>query len=394
MLTRPTEESISLQDIRQQNAAKIFHTLREHPGISQRELVDLTGIDQGTISVIVNTLVDKAIVSREKESQEGRVGRPRMALRLSQKVGILVGASIQHNNISVVATYLDGTIISRDSSPTGSSMTDTLQRLHKLVRRLIKTMGHNLKDCLGLGIAAPVILDKSNKRILFASNLNWPQVGIDKLTTLFNMPVYVDNDVNAAAVAEKRFGACKEIDNYVYVGGYSGIGGAIVLDGKLYKGAKGFAGELGHIEVVNNGRRCGCGNHGCLEAYVSEKAMLERFAERGSDAINLDNIVLLAQNGHQFANFMLFEAGELLGRALSFVNKMLNPEYIVLGSGLATMSPYIKDELEHTLIQKSLKSLDFVPKVITSSLVEDSAPMGGIVLALEGFLSQTSWFTN
>ncbi|MEM7738092.1 MAG: ROK family transcriptional regulator [Deinococcota bacterium] len=391
---RSAEESISLQDIRQQNAAKIFHTLREHPGISQRELVDLTGIDQGTISVIVNTLVDKNIISREKESQEGRVGRPRMALRLSQKAGILVGASIQHNSISVVATYLDGTIISRDSSPTGSSMTDTLQRLHKLVKRLIKTIGYNLKDCLGLGIAAPVILDKSNKRILFASNLNWPQVSIDELTKLFNMPVYVDNDVNAAAVAEKRFGACTEIDNYVYVGGYSGIGGAIVLDGKLYKGAKGFAGELGHIEVVNNGRRCGCGNNGCLEAYVSEKAMLERFAERGSDAVNLDNIVLLAKNGHQFANFILFEAGELLGRALSFVNKMLNPEYIILGSGLATMSPYIKDELEHTLIQKSLTSLDFVPQVITSSLVEDSAPMGGIVLALEGFLSQTSWFTN
>lgn len=394
MFVRNPEDSISLQDIRQQNASKIFHTLRQNPGISQRELVDLTGIDQGTISVIVNTLFDKHIVSRTKETREGRVGRPRMALRLSPKAGILLGASIEHNSISLVATHLDGKILSRDRVSISSDFSQTMEALHSLSQQLAVAVGYSPKDILGLGVAAPVILEEGNKRILFASNLNWGTVDLKPFITKFKIPVYFSNDANAAALAEKRFGACKDIENYLYVGGYSGMGGAIVVEGQLYKGAKGFAGEIGHIEVIPNGRTCGCGSKGCLEAYVSEKAMLERLAERGTEALNLDNLMLLAKNGHQFATFMLFESGMLLGRALSFVDKMLNPEYIVLGSGLSSIAPFIKDELEYALKTNSLKSLKFIPSVITSSLAEDAVPLGGIVLALEGFLSQSEWFSN
>ena len=386
--------AISLQDIRQQNAFRIFHTLRQHPGSSQRELIELTGLDQGTISVIVNTLHQKNIVKRAKERPAGRVGRPRVALRLSEKAGILLGSSIEHNTVSVVATHLDGSILSGDSTRTGSNRAETLAKLHALIKQVTAAVGRRESDILGLGIGAPVVLQEGKKRILFGSNLGWEAVDVHDLVSEFKMPVYFDNDANAAALAEQRFGICQDIDNFLYVGGYSGVGGAIMMEGQLYRGARGFAGEIGHVEVVPNGRLCGCGSHGCLEAYVSEKAMLERFAERGAEALNLDNIMLLAKNGHQFAGYMLFEAGSLLGRALSVVNKVLNPETIVLGGTFASLTPFIQDELEHILSTSSLKALGFAPQIKSSYLAEDAVAMGGVVLALEGFLSQPGWFTQ
>ncbi len=386
MLHRPVNDQLSLQDIRQKNAARIFHALRVSPEISQRELVDQTSIDQATVSVIINALVDNNIVARKKETSQGKVGRPRTALSISKETSILMGASIEPHAISLVATYMDGELIDRVTLDTANDMKPTIERVYSAAKDIAKNAGFSTKQILGIGIGCPVVFDVETQQVWSSRHIDWPKVNISTLTKQFDVPFLFDNDANTGALAEKYFGNCQNIDNFLFVGGPWGIGGALFIDGQPYKGSSGYGGEIGHMTVVARGRECGCGKRGCLEAYASEKSILARLAERGTELDDIHEVALLAKHGHQFANHILYEAGDYLGLALSNVTNFFNPECIVLGSEMMRLAPLIRDQMQHSLRENTMEGLE--PNIILSSLGQHSIAMGGAAHVLESFLNQ------
>ena len=195
-----------------------------------------------------------------------------------------------------------------------------------------------LDKVLGVGVGVPALTDLDG-RLVFGPNLRWRDVNLrELLANELGVPVYVDNDTKAAALAETLFGSCRGVNDFLFVIAHSGLGGGLYLGGKLHRGWRGFAGELGHTKVVPGGRPCGCGGRGCLEAYASEPNILARLAEAGAACADLEEAASRAAAGDGAVCAVIEETGELLGRVLTDAVNLLNLERIVLGGRIAVLS--------------------------------------------------------
>jgi predicted NBD/HSP70 family sugar kinase len=377
--------------IRQINLARVFHALREHPESSQRDLGRLTGLDKATISTVVAQLQDLRLVERSEQSKARRVGRPETALSIPRSAGVLVGVRLEPAAIRVVTTTLAGTVLGHCQLAGSLNIDTALKVLREAVDRELAEIGEDWSAVRAIGVGIPALMDR-NGRLVLAPNLGWRDMPIrPMLEQVFGCPVEVDNDTKAAAIAERLFGMCRRTDDFVYVTGDSGVGGALFLGGRLYRGAGGFAGEIGHTKVVPGGNLCGCGGRGCLETYVSEAAILRRLAELGIEASDITAVAALAERGHVQGHAevraLLDEVGRHLGFALSNLVNIINPQLIVLGGNLAVVGSWIMPGLERTLVEHALAPLAAEVSIRVSPLGEDAVPMGGIALALDGFLA-------
>lgn len=376
--------------IRRFNMSRIFHALREYPAISQRELGELTGLDKATVSVVVNQLADEGLITRSPRLQTGRVGRPEVALTISRDAGLFIGARLEPHTIRVIGSYLDGSPITSLQVEGSVSLEETLSRLKQTVEELVTRCNFALSQVRGVGVGIPGLMDLQGNLTL-APNLGWHHEPIrTRLEKHFGAALYVDNDTKAAALAERLFGSCREVRDFIFITGHSGVGGGLVLDGTLYRGAGGYAGEIGHIKLVPGGRPCGCGGRGCLEAYTSEAAILSRLAEMGLTFNDLSQVAKAAERGEGRVLQVLDETGELLGHALALLTNLLNPKRIVLGGNLAVVAPFTLAAINRTLDAQALAAPLEDLTLSISPLGIESVPMGGVALAMEGFLALPS----
>jgi predicted NBD/HSP70 family sugar kinase len=207
------------------------------------------------------------------------------------------------------------------------------------VDALLAQLGEPRSAVRALGVGVPALVARDG-RVVFGPNLGWRDVPLRaRLAATWSVPVVVDNDTKAAALAERLFGAAQGARDFVLVAGHSGIGGAVHLDGRIVRGAGGFAGELGHVTVEPGGRPCGCGDRGCLEAYLSERAVEAQLRERGVVVAGYEGAAERAAAGDVAVLEVLDGAGVRLGRALADVVDLLDPECIVLAGSLARRGP-------------------------------------------------------
>ena len=199
-------------------------------------------------------------------------------------------------------------------------------------KRLLIDCQLNITTC---GISIPGLVDSSKGEWVFAPYSKISNFPIAQLIeNILKIPVYIENDVNACALAEKKFGKCKNISNFFWMTISNGIGGAIYINNKLYKGAFSNAGEIGHINIVKNGIECGCGNKGCIEMYASGLAIKRRYRETTNISLSAKEIAYKANQGDELSINIYNEIGEYLGLVLSYVANILNIEKIVLGGGV------------------------------------------------------------
>lgn len=371
--------------IRRLNVVRVFHAVRETPGMSQRDLALRTGLDKATVSAVVGQLVLEGLVARTGAASAGRVGRPETGLAIAPEAGLLVGARLEPRRIRVVTATLAGTVVERVEIPGSRVVDEALVRLRDGIATALAASGAD-RPVRGVGIGIPGLMDRAG-RLALAPNLGWKDAPMRALLEdALQAPVFVDNDAKAAALAEGLFGACREVQDFVYLAGHSGIGGGLVLGGRLFRGVSGFAGEIGHITVVPDGRPCGCGKRGCLETYVSEPAILADAAARGRRCEDVTQIVALADAGDAVVQGLLDEVGELLGGAIAQMVTLLNPSLVVLGGTLTLVAPHILPAMERALDRHAMGPLRERVRLLVSQFGPDAVPIGGIALALEGFL--------
>jgi predicted NBD/HSP70 family sugar kinase len=376
--------------IRQLNTARIFHAVRWNPGASQRRLAELTGLDKATISTVVGALVADGLVRRSTVAS-GKPGRPEQALEVDPDGGVLVGARLELGSVRLLAATLAGEALATHDLPTEPAPDATLDALEDGVRELLDVAGRPMGDVRAIGVGIPALFRRDG-RLALAPNLGWRDVPVGPiLAERLPVPVYVDNDTKAAGLAETLFGSCRDVQDFVYVAGHSGIGGALYLGGRLYRGADGFAGELGHVKVRRGGRPCGCGGRGCLEAYLSETALLRSAREAGLDVGDLDELAAADEAGDPTARAVLAEAGEILGDACADLVNLVNPERIVLGGAFATAAARMLDDVAARLDAAALGPPGGRCRVQLSAFGAEAVTMGGVALALEGFLSLPGW---
>jgi predicted NBD/HSP70 family sugar kinase len=383
-----TKVQINSNLIRRINTAHVFHIIRIDPGISQRHLSHVSGIDPATVSIIVATLEQNGIVRRESGTRTGRAGRPTTALYINGDSGVLVGISVEADLLHIVLASPDGTRRGSIHVEGSLDIDQALAAARNGLNNLLKRENIKRSEVFGVGVGLPGLMSLEGKLIL-APNLGWRDVDIaGAFSKALGASVRVENDTKAAALAEHLFGGSQDIADFIYLTGRSGLGGGLYLMGELYRGPHGLAGEIGHMKLVPHGRLCGCGAHGCFEAYASEYAIIARLAELGRRISTLDEIRESALSGDVTVLDVLAESGSYLGMGLANLANILSPRRFVLGGCLATLSPFLLPAAEATYRANALADIRRNIEIVISPLAEYGVPMGGVALAMQHLLEE------
>lgn len=276
---------------------------------------------------------------------------------------------------------------------------ETINQIVNAIKQLLKDNNFRKEDIVGVGIGAPGMVDSVNGVITFAGNLNWYDLPVKKLLEEgLNLPVRVTNDASAAALAEAKFGAGRKYNSFLMVTLGTGVGSGIVINGKLYEGNFGKGAEFGHSLLVMNGRECGCGRKGCLEAYVSATALtkdIEKMMNMHPDSIMWDIskehglidakvAFIAAQRGDKYALDLVDAYVSHLSEGLLSYFNTFRPEAVILSGGVAEAGEYLISKIKD-YCQKQHYGLKFAPPVdiVKAAIGYDSGKIGAAALFME-----------
>jgi predicted NBD/HSP70 family sugar kinase len=322
--------------IRALNRSSVLNTVKNAGPIARTDIARITGLSPATVTAITFELIEDNLVF-EKAAGDSSGGRRPILLALNPRGGYVVGIKLTEHEAIGALTDLEATIITRRTQPwEGSTPEDAVLVMSRLVHALAAEKGVRRKQLLGVGVGLAGIVDAERGILRSTPYFNWFDLPLrDLLQASLKLPVYIDNDVNTFTLAEKWFGSGKGIDDFLTVTIGRGVGMGIVVNGQLYRGVGGGAGELGHTVVDPLGPPCPCGKRGCLEAYIGDQALIQSAQSMAlrSELPAIDNpqaLVDLAESGEATAQQILAQAGEKLGIALANLINLFNPELIII----------------------------------------------------------------
>jgi glucokinase-like ROK family protein len=255
---------------------------------------------------------------------------------------------------------------------------------------------------LGIGVGVPGMVNVLEGELVFAPNLSWHHVPLRQvLMKRFNVPVFVENDANAAALGEYYFGVAREVKNFIYLSVGVGLGGGIVLGGKLYRGRNGYAGEVGHMALDPNGSLCGCGRRGCWESLVSPRMVVQNIQtvlRNGRDStlrelakdnlanITFDQVIEAAEANDCVALDVLRDVARWLGIGIANLVNIFNPELVVLGGVLARANSILIPVIETTVWENALGQPRETLKIAISAHQSEACTVGAAAIVLDEIL--------
>ena len=375
--------------IRAINRSAILNTIKKHVAIPRAEIARLTGLSPATVTGIVAELIQENLVF-EKETGDSSGGRRPIMLAINPHGGCVVGIKVMEDHALGALTDLEATPLGkqsyplRDTTPAGVS-----QSLSELVSELLKMSESPAPNLMGVGIGLAGIVDSGLGIIRQSPFFGWSDIPLRELIqNKVNVPVYLDNDVNTLAFAEKWFGAGRGIDNFLVVTFGRGIGLGIVVNGQFLHGTHGSAGEIGHTVVHPGGELCTCGNRGCLEMYASEPAMLRQAAEAfqqgqlSKKPETPEELIALADSGETAAQEIFAEAGRLLGQSIANLVNIFNPERILINGEGVRAGDWLFDPMRAAIDEHTMPSLRKDVSILVEPLGDDAWARGAASLVL------------
>jgi len=304
---------------------------------ARTDIARALGLSPATVTQVTKDLIARGLVE-ELESVPSKGGRPSRLLGLVRDAGVALGAKVTADHVAVVTVELDGTVRSSTEIEYDPGAGDAVQRLGQILAKQVAELDDTL---LGVGVGVPGAVDSQASGVVDAPTLGWQAAPVGPvLRAAIGTPVLVDNDVNTLAAAERLYGIGRDHSSYLVVTIGRGIGCGIVVDGGIYRGANGGAGEIGHIPVWPSGDEeppCTCGSTGCLEAHIGSAGLQRTARARGVIGPRGTTATLLraAVSGDAAAQQVFEKAGSMLGRALAGVIHTVDPEVVVLmGEGV------------------------------------------------------------
>ncbi|WP_068674194.1 ROK family protein [Oceanobacillus sp. Castelsardo] len=375
--------------VKKENKALVLEKIIENSPISRADIASSTGLNKGTVSSLVNELLEEQLIYESGPGKSSGGRRPVMLL-FNQVAGYSIGIDLGVNYILGVLTDLKGNICSEKKvSFNNLTYEEILDKLFKIIDSLISSTTSSPYGIVGIGIGVPGVVD-SYKKILLAPNLNWRNVDLKAvLVEKYNIPVIIENEANAGAYGEKKFGVGKNHNNIVYVSVGIGIGVGLILNGNLYSGNNGFSGELGHMTIEVNGTKCSCGNQGCWELYASEKSLLldaKRSDLQNTEDFSLETIIDRANSGESDSIHLFEKTGKYLGVGINNIINIFNPEQVIIGNRMAEAEKWIRKPLIDWIKNQTLWFSQKDLKVDFSNLLTHSTALGVAAFSAEDFL--------
>jgi predicted NBD/HSP70 family sugar kinase len=381
------------ETVRRANLSAIARELHGRGAVSRSELVARTGLTRSAIRGLIGEFVAANLVSEERAEPDGLPGRPSPLVRPRREAAVVLALEIAVDSLAVALVGLDGETIEqvRVQRPRNrSSVEDVTADLVRLTRRL-KRLRSLRPAVLAVGVAVAGLVRRDDGLVSTAPNLGWRNVPLgDALSQALGLdvPVHVGNEADLGALVELRRGAARGADNLLFVAGEVGVGGGIVVEGQPLAGTAGYAGEVGHMPINPDGRRCRCGSIGCWETEIGEEALL-RLAGRPTDGgrAAVDDVLAAASAGEARALAALDAVGRWLGLGIAGLVNVLNPRVVVLGGLFSHLYPFISTRVEEQLDRRALAAPRASARLGPAALGIDAPLLGAAELAFEPFLA-------
>ncbi|ARI79040.1 ROK family transcriptional regulator [Halobacillus mangrovi] len=332
--------------IKELNRSHVVSTIRTHQPISRTEISKALNLGLSTVTYITEDLLSAGLVF-EKGTANSTGGRKATLLSFNEDYGYAFGVKIEESQVIVASTNLNAHILCKHTLPfKRTTPPETLlHTIVHLIHRIIQETKIPASKMIGIGIAASGLINNKQGKVIRSTLLGWEQVEVrKKMWEAFNVPIFIDNNVNAYTKAEHKFGYGKELDDFLCISIGAGVGASLFLNGNVYAGHHGGAGEVGHMVIKQGGYRCHCGQKGCLEMHASERFLESEgrqikhlYPESSLREANLGfkQVTSAARSGDPLAKHLLRKLGENLGIGVLNCINVFNPSAVIfIGEGL------------------------------------------------------------
>jgi predicted NBD/HSP70 family sugar kinase len=367
--------------IRDINRQIVLNYVREREPISRATIARETALQRSTISEIVEALTGEGLVEEIGEGKSTGGRRPTL-LRLRTVGAIAIGVNITPTYTTIASSDLAGVVVRQEAFPTDPAPERTLNRIIEIIRKF-----SDRSSIEGIGISIPGLVTPATGNVIFVPYFKWRDVPIGEvISRSTGLPVTIDNDANAVALAELWFGRpeVRDARDFIFVLVADGVGTGIIFDGQVYRGVRGAAGEFGHMIVGSNAPvLCSCGNDDCWEAFASERAASARYYKLsgGRNAPNFATLIDRALGGEQEAKDALTETARYLGTGISNLIVGFSPEAVIVGGAITRAWPLIEKALTEK-IERSVRRGVPSARILRSTLNGDPTLMGALSLVL------------
>ncbi len=390
------------------NLSLILNTLHQESPLSRAGLAQLTGLNKGTISTMVKDLLDSRLI-REigRDTSSSDVGRPAIFLEPNPDAGYIIGVEIGVDFISIITVNFGIEIISRRYENTQKyiSQQAVMDRILFLLRESCEQIRKWERPLFGIGVGVPGLIDAASGRLIFGPNIGWKDVPIKSvIETVTNAPVFVANEANLSALGESYFGAGQNYNHLLLISSGVGLGGGIIINGRLVDGALGFAGEVGHMTVQQDAaaRPCNCGNFGCWETVAGRQALFDRIETSiaqgrvswidevtGGDLsrLSIQLVVEAARRKDAVALDALQKTGEWLGIGIANLINVFNPQRVIFGGALLTAHEFLMPTIRQTVQERTWSWMRQNVDIVIAEHGEDAAVIGGVAIAYQDVLN-------
>ncbi|MGE5586545.1 MAG: ROK family protein [Bacillota bacterium] len=396
------------QLIRDLNMSIVISAVRRHGPIPRVDIARMTTLGRSTVSELTALLLKEGFIreigSQDPGEKRRALGRRPVLLEFNPKARFVVGVKLAPRTVSAALTDLEADILDTAELPIDERAGEKAVRrqVSRVIREVMSRAGAGAEKVVGVGVAMPGIVDNRTGVSISPRFFLWQNLPLKHLLEdEFGIPVFIDNDANAAALGEKWRGWGREVENMVLVTVGIGIGGGIIINNQLYRGFAAGAGEVGHITINEDGPECSCGNRGCLEAMASDGAMereMRRLVATGATTsvlgmaagdparITRAMIVQAAKTGDTAAIGVLRTAGQHIGVGLASIVNILNPELIVVaGEAAQEAGDLLLQPIRETIARRSMGVLAQRVEVVTSALGDGIWVTGAAALVLQDF---------
>ena len=373
----------SQTSLRVANQRRVITAMRTLGTTTQATIARETALAPSTVSSIVHEMVTAGVLAMES-SHGGRRGQQ---VRFSDNAGFVVGLDVGHRHLTVAVADLNQDIKARErfDLPAGHNVDDVLGTADSTLDSLVRGLKVPRTKLLTAGLTLPAPVDLDGRVVSAGAILPaWADIDVSAAASArLGLPVAVENDANAGAVGEFVQGAGRGVANMAYIKVAHGVGAGLVLNGELFRGATGSAGELGHMTLDEQGEVCRCGNRGCLETFISSEAVLRLLGHTRGHELTISDVVDSALAGDVGCARVIGDTGRTLGTTVANLCNIINPELVVVGGELARAGDLLLDPLREIVSRYGVQGCTRDLTVTAAELGPQAHLAGALIMALE-----------
>jgi N-acetylglucosamine repressor len=383
------------QHTKEHNRILVLKTIFDHPSISRADIARATGLTRTTVTDIVAALLDEGLVT-EIGVGESQGGKSPILLSLAENSRYLLSLDLSHSEFRGAVINLRGEIIATASLPvSGRSGAGALDLVYQILDRLIAT---GYSPLVGIGVGTPGLVNSPEGVVIRAVNLDWENLPLaNLLQERYGLPVFVLNDSQAAAMGEYTYGQGHLSEsNLIVINARHGLGAGIIINGRLFQGDGGGAGEIGHVVMQEGGSLCRCGNYGCLETVASVQGLIQRAKElalftddsnssQPQEDVSLETIYRAFTAGEPQIERIVLDSARYMGTAISALVGVLNIQKILISGDMNRFGESWLQAIREAISQHSFSRLVNETQVAVGQLGRDSILLGASAVLISHY---------